>query len=418
MRQHQAAHAGGLLKKEHFLAGLDIGSTKVTVIIGVPKEGSIDIVGVGTAPNQGLKKGIVVNIEQTTEAIRQARDEAELMAGLKVEEVWVGVAGAHAKSFDSRGMIAVRDKEISKSDIHRVVEAAKAVAVPGDREVIHVLPREYKVDDQDGILDPIGMSGVRLEAAVHIVTAGRTAIQNLIKCTERAGLRVSGFVLEQYASSLAVLTEDERQLGVALVDIGGGNSDIVMLTQGAIAYTASIPLGGVHITNDIAVGLRTPHSSAENLKKKFGCAMASLVNPEESIEVEGVGGRRERTVMRQHLCEVIEPRAEEVLNYINNEIQKSGLTGMMGSGIVMAGGGCLLDGLTELGEFVFDMPVRKAHPQGFGGLTDVVQSPQFATAVGLLLFANHETKDKITKINRNQAGQWMTRVRDWIDSVF
>lgn len=404
------------MKKEHFIAGLDIGTTKVSVVIGIPKDDTIDIVGLGTAPNQGLKKGVVVNIEQTTEAILQAREEAELMSGLELDDVWVGVAGSHIKSFDSKGMVAVRDKEISANDIKRVVEAAKAVAVPGDREVIHVLPREYRVDDQDGILDPIGMSGVRLESSVHIVTAGKTAIQNLIKCTERAKLRVAGLVLEQYASSLGVLTEDEKQLGVALVDIGGGSSDIVILTQGAIAYTGSVPLGGMHITNDIAVGLRTPHSSAELLKKKYGCAMASLVNAEESIEVEGVGGRRERTVLRQHLCEVIEPRVEEILNYINNEIHKSGLANMMGSGIVMTGGGSLLDGIVELGEFVFDTPVRRATPRGFGGLTDVARSSQFATAVGLLVYGNLNTKNKVLK--NQPMGQWMARMRNLFDSVF
>lgn len=402
------------MKKENFIAGLDIGTTKVSVVVGIPTENSIDIIGLGTAPNQGLKKGIVVNIEQTTEAIRQAREEAELMSGLQLDEVWVGVAGSHVKSFDSKGMVAVRDKEISANDIQRVVEAAKAVAVPGDREVIHVLPREFKVDDQDGILDPIGMSGVRLESGVHIVTAGKTAIQNLIKCTEHANLRVAGLVLEQYASSLGVLTEDEKQLGVVLADIGGGTSDIVIITQGAVAYTASVPLGGSHITNDIAIGLRTPHASAEILKKKYGCAMANLVNGEESIEVEGVGGRRERTVLRQHLCEVIEPRAEEVLNFINNEIQKSGLSNMIGSGIVLTGGGSLLDGIVELGEFIFDMPVRRATPQGFGGLTDVARSSQYATAVGLLVYGN-----KKVKTNKNSpAGQWMARIRELFDSVF
>lgn len=402
------------MKKENFIAGLDIGTTKVSVVVGIPTENSIDIIGLGTAPNQGLKKGIVVNIEQTTEAIRRAREEAELMSGLQIDEVWIGVAGSHVKSFDSKGMVAVRDKEISTSDIQRVVEAAKAVAVPGDREVIHVLPREFKVDDQDGILDPIGMSGVRLESSVHIVTAGRTAIQNLIKCTEHANLRVAGLVLEQYASSLGVLTEDEKQLGVVLVDIGGGTSDIVIITQGAVAYTASVPLGGSHITNDIAIGLRTPHTSAEILKKKYGCAMANLVNVEESIEVEGVGGRRERTVLRQHLCEVIEPRAEEVLNFINNEIQKSGLGNMIGSGIVLTGGGSLLDGIVELGEFIFDMPVRRATPQGFGGLTDVARSSQYATAVGLLVYGNK----KVKTIKNNPAGQWMARIRELFDSVF
>ena len=407
------------MKKESFVAGLDIGTTKVSVIVGVPSPNGIDIVGVGTAPNQGLRKGVVVNIEQTTEAIRQARDEAELMAGFEITEAWVGVSGHVSKSFDSKGMIATRDREISSHDIDRVVEAAKAVAVPSDRDVIHVLPREFKVDEQDGILDPVGMSGIRLEANVHIVTTGHTALQNLLRCAERAELGVSGLVLEQYSSALAVLTEDEKQLGVAVVDIGGGTSDIVIIAQGSIAYTGSVPLGGAHITNDIAVGLRTPHASAEMLKKKYGCALASLVNAEEAIEVDGVGGRRERTVLRQHLCEVIEPRAEEILNYVNNEIQKSGLTKMLGSGVVLTGGASLLDGLVELGEFAFDMPVRATGPTGFGGITDVVKSPQYSTAVGLVLFAEREKKLRgVRTQNKAQVGQWMVRVRELLDSVF
>ncbi len=405
------------MKKDYFIAALDIGTTKVSIVVGVPGPNGIDIVGLGIAPNQGLKKGVVVNIEQTTEAICQAREEAELMAGLKISEVWVSVSGSVTKSFDSKGMVAIRDKEIANNDIARVVEAAKAVAVPSDRDVIHVLPREFKVDDQDGILDPIGMSGVRLESSVHIVTAGHTALQNLIKCTERAGLKVAGLVLEQYASALSVLTEDEKQLGVAVVDIGGGTSDIVIISQGSIAYTASIALGGNTITNDIAVGLRTPHTSAEVLKKKYGCAVANLVDAQESIEVEGVGGRRERTVFRQHLCEVIEPRAEEMLQFINAELQKSGLTGLLGSGVVITGGGSQLDGLVELGEFVFDMPVRRAGPSGFGGITDIVKAPQFATGVGLLFYGNKNTKN-IKGITKAVAGQWMTKLRDLIDSAF
>lgn len=410
------------MKKEHFLAGLDIGSTKVSVIVGRPNGEHIDVIGLGTAPNPGFKKGVVVNIESTTDAIRQAREEAELMAGVEVSQVWLGVGGSHIQSFDSNGMVAVRDREISARDIERVVQAAQAVSVPSDREVIHVLPREYKLDEQEGILDPIGMSGVRLESAVHIVTASKTALQNIAKCTEKAGLQISGLVLEPYASAMAVLTEDERQLGVVLVDIGGGSSDIVIIHKGSIAYTACVPLGGTHITNDIALGLRTPHSSAESLKRKYGCALATLVNAEESIEVEGVGNRRERTVLRQHLCEIIEPRTDEILNYVNNEILKSGYGDQLGGGVVLTGGGSLLDGIAELGEFVFDMPVRKAQPHGFGGLADVARSAQFSTAVGLLFYADKCSKDGKLKLTGNPMGQsisqWMTRVKNLVDSVF
>lgn len=406
------------MKKEVFLAGLDIGSTKVSVIVGRPNGEHLDVIGLGTSPNPGFKKSVVVNIESTTEAIRQAREEAELMAGVEVSHVWLGVGGSHIQSFDSNGMVAIRDKEISARDIERVVQAAKAVSVPTDREVMHVLPREFKIDEQEGILDPIGMTGVRLEAAVHIVTAGKTALQNMAKCTEKAGLTIAGLVLEPFASALSVLTEDEKQLGVVLVDIGGGSSDLVILNKGSIAYTASVPLGGTHITNDIAVGLRTPHGSAETLKRKYGCALATLVTADESIEVEGVGNRRERTVLRQHLCEIIEPRADEILNYINNEIIKSGYSGQLGGGVVLTGGGSLLDGMSELGEFVFDMPVRRAQPQGFGGLADVARSAQFSTAVGLLFFADKYSKDSKIKLSGNSMGQLMARMKNLVDSVF
>lgn len=405
------------MKKENILAGLDIGSTKVSVIVGRPNGESLEIIGLGTAANQGFKKGVVVNIENTTEAIRQAREEAELMAGVQVDEVWLGVGGSHIQSFDSQGMVAVREREIAVRDIERVVQAAKAVSVPGDREVIHVLPREFKIDEQDGILDPIGMSGVRLEAAVHIVTAGKTALQNMTKCTEKAGLAISGLVLEPFSSALACLTEDEKQLGAVLVDIGGGSSDIVIIHKGSIAFTSSVPLGGSHITNDIAVGLRTPLGSAETLKRKFGCALGSLIDGQESIEVEGVGNRRERTVLRQHLCEIIEPRADEILNYIQNEILKSGYASQLGGGVVLTGGGSLLDGMSELGEFIFDMPVRKAQPQGFGGLVDVARSAQFSTSVGLLFYAMKFGKEA-KKYSGNPVGQWMSRVKNLVDSVF
>lgn len=395
-------------REDTIVAGLDIGSTKISVVIGQPREGGIDVIGVGTAPSHGLRKGVVVNIDSTTDSIRKAVEEAELMAGTKIESIWVGVAGAHIRSFDSKGMVAIKNKEVQESDVQRVIEAAQAVAVPADRDVIHVIPRDFKIDDQEGISDPIGMSGIRLEASVHIVTGGHTAIQNIIKCTNKAGLKIKGLALEQLASALAVLSQDEKDLGVALVDIGGGTSDVIIYINGGVVYTSVLPLGGVHVTNDVAVGLRTPHSSAENLKCEYGCAMSSLVDSSESIEVEGVGGRQSRTVMRQYLCEVIEPRAEEILNFINTEIHKSGLTDFLGSGVVLTGGGSQLDGLIEMGEFLLDMPVRKAVPNQIGGLRDAVQTPAFSTSIGLLLYGQTHMKKSKTTVS---GLRWMEKIK-------
>ncbi|MES2962551.1 MAG: cell division protein FtsA [Bdellovibrionota bacterium] len=381
--------------RQPIIAGLDIGSTKVSLVIGTiaQKENAsghidhtIDIVGLGTAPNNGIRQGVVVNVEATIEAITKAREEAELMSGYKITDVYVGIGGTHVKSFDSRGMIAIRNKEVKADEISRVIEAAKAVAVPADREVLHVLPREFKIDDQAGIFDPIGMSGVRLEANVHIITAGQTALQNIIKCTEKSGLRVRGLVLQQLASALAILSEDEKKLGAAVVDIGGGTSDILIYAAGSVAYTSTVPVGGQHFTQDIAMGLRTPQTSAEAVKRKYGCAIADLIDENETIEVEGVGGRKPRALLRKDLCEVIEPRAEETMGLIWQEIRKSGLDAQIGSGVVLTGGACQLEGLLEMGEFIADVPVRKGMPERIGGLTDIVKLPECATAVGLLVY--------------------------------
>lgn len=381
-------------KRPNLIAGLDIGTTKVSVVIGTVEndmstgspELKLDVIGLGSAPSLGIRQGAVVNVEATIEAIQKAREEAELMAGYKIDSVYVSVGGIHIKSFDSQGMIAIRNKEVRAEDITRVIEAAKAVAVPGDREVLHVLPREYKIDGQEGIYDPIGMSGVRLESNVHLVTAGRTALQNAIKCAEKAGLKVKGIVLQQLASALAILQEDEKKLGVAVVDMGGGTSDVIIYVNGSVAYTGSVPVGGTHFTQDIAMGLRTPQANAEEVKKKYGCAITELVDENETIEVEGVGGRKPRALLRRNLCEVIEPRAEETLALINQEIEKSGLSGRMGSGVVLTGGASQLEGLLEMGEFIMDVPVRRGVPEKIGGLSDVVKSPEYATCVGLLMY--------------------------------
>ncbi len=406
------------------MTGLDIGSTKVTLMIGIPQaDGSIDIVGVGVAPNNGVKQGIVINIESTTEAIRKAREEAELMSGYQVSDVWVGISGSHIKSFDSKGMVAIKNKEVNSADIDRVLEAAQAVAVPSERTVLHVLPREFRVDGQDGISDPVGMSGVRLEASVHIVTGNQMVIQNLAKCIEKANMKIRGLVLDQLASALAVLSDDEKNLGVCVVDMGGGTCNTLYFVNGSVAYTSMIPVGGQNFTHDIAVGLRTPQSCAEEIKKKYGCALASLVGDQDTIEVEGVGGRKTRTVLRRDLAEVIEPRAEETLQLIQMDLQSSQLLNVLGSGVVLTGGASQLDGLIEMGEFIFDVPVRRGYPSKVGGLTDVVKSSCYATAVGLLYFGMRETKN-FKDLSESQesvtdsVADMSRRVRDFFGQLF
>ncbi|OQW47303.1 MAG: cell division protein FtsA [Proteobacteria bacterium SG_bin7] len=398
--------------RDKVVAGLDIGSSKVVFLIGLPNANDgIDVVGFGSVPSPGLRHGVLINIEQTIEAIRRAKEEAELMAGHKADEVWLGIGGTHIKSFDSKGMVAIKNKETQNDDITRVIEAAKAVAVPADREVLHVLPREFKVDDQEGISDPIGMSGVRLEALIHIVTGANSAIQNIVKCTQKANLKVKGLVLQSLASSLAVLSEDEKKLGVAYVDVGAGTTDLIIYNNGSVAYTAVLPVGGGYFTHDIAVGLRTPQDCAEEIKKKHGSALLNLINEEETIEVKSVGGRESRTVLRKNLCEVIEPRAEEILNLIKAEIAKSNLQSQLGSGMVLSGGGSLLDGLVEMGEFIFDIPVRRGLPTQVGGLTDVVRSPLYSAPVGLLKYGLSELH--LDKEITNDGKKFPEIVVDW-----
>ena len=405
------------------IAGLDIGSTKVSVVIGtITADRKIEIVGVGTSPNNGIRQGVVVNIEATTEAIKKAREEAELMSGYSISDVWVGVSGTHIKSFDSKGMVAIKNKEVANQDIERVIEAAKAIAVPSDRTVLHVLPRGYKVDSQDGITDPIGMSGVRLEANVHIVTGGQSALNNIEKCIEKANLKVSGLVLDQLASSMAVLSEDERNLGVCVVDMGGGTCNTLYFSNGSVANTSVVPVGGLHFTHDVAVGLRTPQNSAEEIKKKYGCALAALVSADETIEVEGVGGRKSRSVFRRDLAEVIEPRAEETLMLIRQDIELSGQMNMLGSGVVLTGGASQLEGLIEMGEYVFDIPVRRGLPGKVGGLTEVVHSASYATSVGLLLYGLSQTKNLVFENNEDIIGETVNdltqKVKDFFGQIF
>ncbi len=415
------------MSKKDFIVGLDIGTTKICCVVGeVVESGSnpvIDIVGIGTATSTGLRKGCVVNIDTTVESISKAIEEAELMAGVEISNVYTGIAGGHIKSFNSTGIVAIKDKEISESDVQRVIDAAKAVAIPLDREVIHIIPQEYIVDSQDGIRDPIGMSGVRLESKVHIVTGAVSSAQNIIKCANKAGLNVAEICLEPIASAEAVLTQDEKDLGVAIVDIGGGTSDIAIFKDGALVHTSVLALGGNHITNDIAVGLRTPQHEAEKIKIRYGCALASLVKPDETIEVTGVGGRKSRVLSRRLLSEIIEPRVEEMFSLILREIQKSGFQDLLSAGVVITGGTTLLEGMPELAEFVFEMPVKRGLPHSIGGLRDVVNSPKFATAVGLLKYGARNSirpskKSKFMIRENNIYDKVRGSMKGWIKDLF
>jgi cell division protein FtsA len=411
------------MSKKDFIVGLDIGTTKICCIVGEIAESGpnpqIDIVGIGTAPSTGLRKGVVINIDATVESITKAVEEAELMAGVEISTVYTGIAGGHIKSFNSTGIVAVKDREITEQDVQRVIDAAKAVAIPLDREVIHIIPQEYMINGQDGIRDPIGMSGVRLEAKVHIVTGAVSSAQNIIKCANKAGLNVSEICLEPIASSEAVLTQDEKDLGVLLVDIGGGTSDIAIFKDGAVVHTGVLAIGGAHITNDIAVGLRTPQNEAELIKIKYGCALAALVKADETIEVAGVGGRKPRVLSRRLLAEIIEPRVEEIFSLIQNEVLKAGFSDQLAAGVVITGGATLLEGMPELAEFIFEMPVKRGLPLNIGGLRDVVNSPKFATGVGLLKYgARNSSKSKFTIRDKNIYDKVRGSMRLWIKDLF
>jgi cell division protein FtsA len=372
---------------DNLVVGLDIGTSKVLAIVGeVTPTGEVEIIGVGHHPSRGMKKGVVVNIESTVQSIQRAIEEAELMAGCQIQSVYAGIAGSHIRSINSHGTVAIKDKEVGPGDVERVIESARALAIPADQKVLHVLPQEFIIDGQEGIREPIGMSGVRLEAKVHIVTGAVSAAQNIVKCVRRCGLEVDDIILEQLASSMAVLTEDEKELGVCMVDIGGGTTDISVFTEGAIRHTAVIPIAGDQVTNDIAVALRTPTANAEEIKKKYGCALTQLATSEESIEVPSVGDRPPRSLARQTLAEVIEPRIEELYGLILAELRRSGFEDVIGSGVVLTGGSSKMEGMIDLAEEVFHMPVRLGIPQGVGGLSGVVHNPIYATGVGLVLY--------------------------------
>lgn len=409
------------------ITSLDIGSTSVKMVMAnINHEQKIEVIGVGVSPNSGLKQGVVVNIESTTECISKAKEEAELMSGSQAHEVWVSVSGSHVQSFDSTGMVAVKNKEVAQSDIDRVIEAAKAIQVPADRSVLHVIPREFKLDHQDGIMDPIGMSGVRLEANVHIVTASHAALSNITKCIEKAGMRVAGLVLDQVAIAKSVLSADEKNLGVCIVDIGGGSSKLVYILNGSVAQTGVIPVGGSHFTQDVAVGLRTPQANAEILKQKHGCALASLITDEEVIDVEGVGGRKPRAIAKKELAVILEARAEECLSMISNNIRLSGLQPMLGSGVVLTGGASQLDGLVEMGEFIFDIPIRRGYPMQVEGLKDVVKGSEFATSIGLLQYGYEQKKDlyspevgsMVSSVISESMGDFSNKVKKFFSDLF
>jgi cell division protein FtsA len=403
-------------KNDQVLVGLDIGTSKIACVVAESSpDGKVDVIGIGTHPSRGLRKGVVVNIESTVESIRLAVEEAELMSGVDIQSVFTGIAGSHIRGYNSHGVVASKSSEVMREDVERVIDAAKAMNIPADQKILHILPQEYIIDNQDGIREPIGMSGVRLEAKVHIVTGAVSSAQNIIKCCNRCDLDVSDMVLEQIASSEAVLMQDEKDIGVVLVDMGGGTTDIAVFLNGAIRHTAVIPIGGDHLTNDLVIGLRTSAREADQLKRKYGACVTSLVSPEDQIEIPSVGGRAPRPMPRQGMAQILEPRVEEIFEMIKNELQRSGYQELVAAGIVLTGGSALLDGMIELAEDIFDMPVRLGRPQGIGGLADVVSSPMYATGVGLILYGQRYRQSlQSTKPSEpNMFARAWKRMRSW-----
>ncbi len=404
---------------KEIIVGLDIGTTKICAVVGEVRPEGIEIIGMGSHPSEGLRKGVVINIEQTVNSIKEAVEEAETMAGCEISSVYTGIAGGHLKGFNSHGVIALKEKEVTKKDIERVIEAASAVAIPMDREVIHTLVQEFIVDDQGEIMDPLGMSGVRLEAKVHMVAGAVTSAQNIIKCANRAGLDVCNIVLESLASSEAVLSKEERNLGTALLDFGGGTTDMAVFSKGAVKHTSVLALGGDNLTYDIAVGLRTPKAEAEKIKIKYGCGLSSLIGKDETIEVPGVGGRRPRTLSRQIIGEILEPRVEEIFSLIYNELVRSGYDDQISSGVVVTGGSAELAGITEMAEQIFNASARIGYPQGVNGLLEVVNKPMYATAVGLVIYgAKTAKKPRKFRIRDSHIFERvLNRMKKWFEDV-
>lgn len=397
------------------IVGLDIGTSKVVSIVAeLLPEGDIEVVGIGSHPSiKGLKKGVVVNIDSTVQSIHRAVEQAELMAGCQINSVYVGIAGSHIRSFNSNGIVAIRDQEVFQPDVDRVIDAAQAAAIPADQRILHILPQEYVIDTQEGVKEPLGMSGVRLEARVHLVTCAVNAAQNIEKCIRRCGLEVEDIILEQLASSYAVLTEDEKDLGVCLVDIGGGTTDIAVFTDSAIRHTAVIPIAGDQITNDIAIALRTPPPNAEEIKIKYACALASLARGNETIKVPSVGDRSDRDLSRQTLAEVVESRYEELFTLIQAELRRSGFEDLIAAGIVLTGGTSKMEGVVELAEEIFHMPVSIGKPKGITGLSDIVRNPIYSTAVGLLMYAAEQQMDSLSMRTFENRKGVVNRVKNW-----
>jgi cell division protein FtsA len=405
---------------KNLMIGLDIGTSKIVAMVAeIRPEGGFDVVGYGSHPSRGLKKGVVVNIESTVNAIQRALEEAELMADCKIREVFTGIAGSHIKSFNSHGMVAIKDREVNQIDVDRVIETAKAVNIPTDQQILHILNQEFIIDGQEDVREPLGMSGVRLEVKVHIVTGAVSAAQNIMKCVRRCGLEVQDLILQPLASATAVLSEDEKDLGVCLVDIGGGTSDIAVFTQGAIRHTAVIPIAGDQITNDIAMALRTPTKDAEEIKRRYGCALRELAESQQMVDVPGVGDRSSRQLSRQTLAEVIEPRVEELYSLIQAELRRSGFEELLSSGVVITGGSSVMQGMVELGEEIFHMPVRVGTPNYVGGLAEVVRNPRYSTVVGLLMagISEHE-REQVVRMQSASFRHVFDRMRTWIQGNF
>ncbi|MEO8003359.1 MAG: cell division protein FtsA [Betaproteobacteria bacterium] len=410
----------GRKESKNLIVGLDIGTSKIAAIVAEMKaDGGFEVIGMGSSPSRGLKKGVVVNIESTVNAIQRALEEAELMADCKIRDVWTGIAGSHIRSFNSHGMVAIKDREVAQNDVDRVVETAKAIPIPTDQQILHVLNQEFVIDGQEDVREPLGMSGVRLEVKVHIVTGAVSAAQNIMKCVRRCGLEVNDLILQPLASAMAVLSEDEKDLGVCLIDIGGGTSDIAVFTQGAIRHTSVIPIAGDQITNDIAMALRTPTKEAEEIKRRYGCALRELADSQETVEVPGVGERGPKKMSRQTLAEVIEPRVEELYSLVQAELRRSGFEELLSSGIVITGGSAAMQGMVELGEEVFHMPVRLGLPNYTDGLSEVIRNPRYSTGVGLILagLSQHQ-RQQIEKMQSGSVKQMVVRMKRWFETNF
>lgn len=404
--------------QENIIVGLDIGTTKICAVVGEVSNHTINIIGIGTHPSIGLRKGVVVDIDATVDSIRKAVDEAELMAGCEIKSVYAGIAGGHITGFNSQGIIAIKGPEITQPDVDRVIEAARAVAIPVDREVIHVLPQEFIVDGQGGIQNPVGMAGVRLEARIHIVTGAVACAHNIVKCANKAGLDVADIVLESLASAESVMTKEERELGTALLDIGGGTTDLAIFSGDTIKHTFVLALGGHNLTNDISIGLRAPLVEAEKIKIEHGTCIGANINSNEMIEVPGMGGRKPRQLPKQILCEILEPRVEEIFSLIKTEIQRAGMEHIITSGVIVTGGTALLDGITDVAESIFSIPARLGRPQGIRGLLDVVNSPQYATGVGLVLYgAKNQTHQRFKTEDSNIFNRLISRMKQWFRDI-